>query len=578
MHKTLHFAVLLLLSTCLSAQSLTNFQDDVREGTCPYDSTQTGLYASNFQFFLTLDDTYDGVIDSSWCPVIRESGIRFRPYELDLTGFDFSRPLFFRIRYPENSRPAIEAYINHQLFTNLNYFHVRLSEEDCAGDCSQIYFRYQFRETGNTTFLPRSFEFDLSDSLLNFGNVNCFMSERFEEQELLEIGMRFHLAQTNTDPRLVPFQLQLEEEPFISLRPEVGAVEFEEDDWFNGRYVAYPLDVVIPIPRPGAEEDGFYHLGQYTDRLPGNDAIRYTEVQPAWNPDTAVSMTINFEEFANIAFPPFTGMRGAAVIGQDSLRHELILNFGDGYFGSCVQTLIDLPVPGNTVISFGNGEIGFGRDNACYVLEPGSELSIRPLKHFVYGYNGQGQLALKENSRLRVAEGATLTVANTFRLLILPDQAEAGAHLYLEPNSKLIFTPHAHVERKFPDANAWIYVHGTPDQIDFGGLTAEERALFKFIEPTVVLQRPPVDALKMSPNPLAGSRLLFVQLPTSVLREGLKYHIVDTNGREVASGVVNLFASSTEGSITLPATLPAGLYFVRTNDGRADYNGKLIVR
>lgn len=132
------YIFILAASTILPAQAWNSFQLDLSERTCPYDTSQTGIYPTQYEVFRTLDDTYDGVTDSSWCAsfVYREQS---RIYVLDLADFDYSRPLFIRLRYPEFQLPPIDPYTDHTLNYSIWSDGVDLQQSpDCPGDCTQL--------------------------------------------------------------------------------------------------------------------------------------------------------------------------------------------------------------------------------------------------------------------------------------------------------------------------------------------------------------------------------------------------------------------------------------------------------
>ncbi|MFK8165238.1 MAG: hypothetical protein AB8H12_22520 [Lewinella sp.] len=92
----------------LSAQWGIGFQDDFTESTCSYDTAITGIFPTTYEVFQTLDNTYDGPIDSNWCPLFVRNGTR--RVELDLDTYDFSRPLFVRLRLPEDFASPLQQY------------------------------------------------------------------------------------------------------------------------------------------------------------------------------------------------------------------------------------------------------------------------------------------------------------------------------------------------------------------------------------------------------------------------------------------------------------------------------------
>lgn len=569
------FSLFLAASTILPAQAWNSFQLDLSERTCPYDTSQTGFYPTQYEVFRTLDDTYDGVTDSSWCAsfVYLE---RPRRYALDLANFDYSRPLFIRLRYPEFQLPPIDPYTDHTLSYSIWSAGVALQRgPDCPGDCSQAYLRYLAVDPLNEATFERRFQYDLDASLPeNLFLEKCFMSEQFTTQGLKELGVGLYLVETAENPSITIYGFDLE--PFYEelARSEITEIVFPFGTLQGSTYRAFPSEVVDVI---GNDEGVGYFVGQFTDRRPGPTAIRYTEANVEEHPDTMVVMELIFSPFTeDITFPPYTGLRGALVAGQDSLRHTLVLTFDEWYQSSCGQFLVDRPVAPNTVYNFGSDLITFGEDGACFVLEPGSEIAVRAESTLTYGLHGQGLLAAKENSKITVNAGATLTFDNTLRILHPTFLPEGGPHIYLNEGSRLVFAGAANVERKFVDSDSWIYVHNNGGSIDFGPLTAAERALFKFVVPAPEFFPPSAKELYLWPNPVTSGETLTLGLPPSEGNAAANLEILDMSGRVLRTGALQLSANGVAGT-ELPAHLSPGIYLLKVYGNAGVYVGRFVL-
>jgi hypothetical protein len=347
-----------------------------------------------------LDNTYNGPIDSSWCPLFIEAGTQ--RIELDLNTYDFSRPLFVRLRLPEDFASPLQPYTDYDVDPARTFrFANSVNSGDCLNDCSQIHLRYR---------------------------------------------------------------------------------------------------------------------------------------------------------------------------AVDNLSQDTI------YRGSCTFFVsVDRPLLQNTFFEFGAAEITFAEDAACFVLESGSGISVRPDKHLQYGQNGQGLLAAKQESKTTIAAGATFTFNNTLRLLHPVSFPEGGMHIYLAEGSTLRFGDMANVERKFAEANVWVYVHGKEENVDFGPLTPEERALFVFVDAPVYSSPVPLVEIHTYPNPAPAGSTLVLQFPRLESEGDKAYALYSTQGKVVAKGMLSV-ASNSNAEVGLPAHLVEGVYFLRATGDSINYSVSVVVR
>ncbi|WP_253931716.1 hypothetical protein [Lewinella sp. W8] len=365
----------------------------------------------------------------------------------------------------------------------------------------------------------------------------------------------------------------LTEAPDYSLREEVDEINYGPDNFTGSFYWASPSEVVSSLPRDGAFAS-FYYLPQVVEEVPGNNRFRYTEVNFSPNPDTAVTMQLYITEWDDIAFPPFTGLIAGKVGGQDSLRHNLEVVYDDWYFGSCFDFLIERVIPENTVHQVGNDQLRFGSNAACVMLETGAGFAVGPNAEVDYGANGRGLFATRDGGSLTLKEGARMTLNNRLRLLQLPGTAAGGLHLYLAEGSELSFGESAVVERKFAEADSWIWVHDAGGTLNLEALSPEERALFRFV-PTEPSQVPlEVEELFILGNPVRSGTLRFA-LPNDLApdQEGV-YRINDLAGRTLTEGVFSVDAPSLE----LPAAMTNGAYVLSVSVAGRSYNAKMVLQ
>jgi hypothetical protein len=569
------FFLFTTLLSPLTAQESIRFVDDISERTCPYDTSVTGFFTNQYAVYLTLDNTYEGTVDSSWCPVFTYDDVQNR-YELQLEDFDFDRPIFVKLRYPIGGAPSLEPYRDYQVQAGHGYRDVLYRDPaDCPGDCNQTQLVYTMADPEAGDTLQRRFELDAEYAEIN--GYGCFFSERYPQQRFDEIGRTIWLTRNGDNPRLIfDYGYNIYDAWSGSTRAEADSIIFRAENLSGAEYRAYPSEVTIS-DEPSDFFDGLYHLPQFTDRRPGNDAIRYTEINVEHDPDTVVSMRLVFGEGENISLPPFTGLSGAKVAGQDSIRHRLTVEFSNFYISNCSGFSVDLPVPPNTTYEFGADTIAFGQDGACLVLEPNGGIAVRPGSDLQYGRNGQGLLAAKQESKITVGPNGTFTFNNTLRLLHPISFPEGGMHVYLEEGSTLRFSDMANVERKFAESNIWVYVHGKEENVDFGPLTPEERALFVFVDAPAYSSPVLLEEVHAYPNPVLAGTTLNLIFPGLESEGDKAYMLYSSQGKVMLEGMLSI-TSNSEVEIGLPAHLAEGIYFLRVTGEKRNYNVNVVVR
>lgn len=556
-----------LCCTTLYGQGDVFFQEDFYEGVCPYDSSQTGFYPRTYAFFITLDNTYDGVVDSSWCPVFSCEEGRPSRYRLELEDFDFNRKLFIRVLFTDPVaqpiRPSADYYLELDLWSEA----VGLNPDSL---CSHRILRYAAVANSGDT-IARSFAFDLPDTYVEEAVDRCFFTENFESQWVTELGLSLCMQREGDMPWLSTYGFSMYNEEYL-LSEEVTDITFPLSSLRDSVYIDDLWNIVTTVP---SEEPGFlasYFLPQYNDRLPGPTAIRYTDVGVEGNPDTVVKMFIRQDRELSLQFPPFTGLRGAPVTGTDNLRHQLTLSYPEYYFASCFSFIVERPAPVGTFFEFGSDSLRFDGPEGCIYLDRKAGIILRPDSDLHYGSSGQGMLAVEPESKIIVGAGSSFNIGSTFRILNRPE--EQVAHIYLEEGSVLSFGEHARAELKFPEEPGFIDVYNNGGALNFGPLTPAEQAFFRFIYPESDVEQRVVQDILAFPNPVKAGDRVGIQLPDTEMGERADYRLLSSTGQELLTGRVSLDSSPL---IQLPATLAVGVYWLLVDGSDRRYQRRLLV-
>lgn len=547
-------------------------QSDIYFDLCRFDSSVTVNQPSTHFFYQTTNNEFDGPIDSSFCAnLVGENALY-----LDLSDYDFDRVLFIAQNIQEPFLPDLEPYENYLIDRYFRLENVEIDRESIVEDSifSGIRVGYQFNDavTGVSGQRESLFFFDTTGTGYYSYGESCFYSERFQNQQLTYLVAAFKLKATGSEPKIIPYRLGV-----IPKEEERSAVDYFEiivpNSNDNGPFESYMNNAVRTV-EPGGGYN--FYLQQNDTLLPSTQNIRFTDANIFPNRTSQEELILHAYE-STLYTPPYTGIRGGLVEGQDSLRHQLTLSFIDA-FPSCYYMIVDLWVPNGVTYLFGDGNVEFAGPSNCFILREGGCLAIAENSTFNYGYRGIGLLATKHGSRLDLEAGSTLNINVLWHLAQDPlSGRDNDTHVYMKRGSKLVFGPQAELDRSHPDGQGYLYIHLAPGaSVDWKNLSAEERALIRIVQPDYALDSSRENQLLVYPNPTLGA--FFVQIPPGLEDENASVEVYDQLGKLLLNQEIS--TRSNQGAIQLEqaASLPSGIYTVKLSTNQKAWNTQLIIR
>ena len=566
--KTFTLFFSLIFSVGLNAQILNSSYQNIVNIDCPFNDAVSIDQPEDWIVYQTLDNTWNGQIDSSMCINVVENSFGIR---ISLMEFDYKRPLFLRNQlsapYPVLA-PHNWVLQNIAGITTSEGQELLKTDADCEnGICTGIIAEVSIPNEDGTDLTPR-YHFGGLDEYWAYEFNNCIVTERFVNENYLTN----YALKITVDTTLVPpsneFDVVLtynQINPLYYLGYVAEDLAVPEAFW-NG--TTYDVSIFQIIPGGyGLWGNNLVLYGE--DDYPNEDNLHFWEVFPEVQPDEQRTINLTISEYENSTyFQPFVQFRGALVAGSDSVRHELnLINMG----AFCIN-LIEVIFEQNTNFVHQSGKIDLSGDAACMQFRDDAALVIADDATLEFGKTGAGILALRTGGTIELGQNSHLIINNELRMWPYQPKSDAiedrEVFMELNPGSTLEFGELASLTAPFPDRGPIhlnIYMNGGTLIED--KLSPEERKLINKIYPTV--SNDIYENMQLFPNPVkeyGNIKYLAAEI------ENVEFHLIDASGRyiqswnEVAAPGVNHWEFSVE-------DLASGVYYLEL---QSDVQGRAL--
>jgi hypothetical protein len=476
--------LLIIVLSCLfylTKAQVPEFNFDVpTQGLC-YDSVTTLLGWENWTAYHTLDNTWYGPLDSSYCISTRmEDDLLIR---LQMEELDISRPVYLKWSAPDSLVLNHNALYLFQTYSDLLYTALgqnNFCEEDnfCNGVFAEIQIPSNPLDTTNTPIIRRYFEEFLYDEYgCDYNFSFCFPTEYFENGNILRsILFKYDFSANVSDQDFFISNLAITDlEGCTNILTQETMPEFYND---LNEYMLLPTisdcmaisDFCFFI-KPG------YALWM-GEGIPSDTNRHYIDLFPIPNSTQQEDIQLIIPYDNNLTLQPFTYFRGGLIEGSDSVRHNLtIINEGM----MCLNQFIDVVIgPEYKYIHNPGASVHFQSGRACMQVSGGGEMILRENAKFLYGDNGNGILAVYGNSKIILEEGSELILNN--KLLIEDHDSldyRTTVDVYMNKASRLYFGNQFRLVNFSRDENVKVIIHLNGGVLDFSGLSDEERRHFE---------------------------------------------------------------------------------------------------
>lgn len=533
---------------------------------CPFDSTQMLLQADDWFIYQTLDDTWNGTMDSTRCIGVKDTlGMLI----IELSQIDIDKPVFVKSLMDDITKVPMVAntiYEGNAFIEASDDTFVNFSPNCTNGFCTGVIFGIEIPDSTGTSNNLRTYT-DFSYSGTDFSYYDyCIVTENFPNEVFLkEVIFKFKLLNNSAE--------------YLWFRPKLSSLyghdygvglvaqdtTVEGFNSFDSTYNTYINEVSF---NPNFYTDNFilvYHDTTY----PSPEYPSYLDLTPIDNDTFQSTINIFVGNNQTLHPQPYVQFRGGLVEGSDSIRHHFnLINDGGGLcFG---YGWIEFTFSGGNNYIHNGGDIFFGGPSACFQFKNNSALIVGDDTRLDYGENGIGMLALATGGTIEIGKNSTLFVNNTMALyeqLQLYGVVE-NQQIYMELNegSSLIFGEKAKLTNKFSiDKKMKLNIYMNGGILDDSKLSHEERTVINLIYPT-----PPKvfnEIVKVFPNP-ASDFLTFSMILKN--ENSVEIEAYDLAGRFVFSKTKNGQKGKNDFQIQV-SDLSKGIYFfkIKTDLGEA---------
>ena len=480
MKKTLLLICLFLSINHLKAQVPEFNFSTPTQGLC-FDSVTTLLGWENWTAYHTLDNTWDGPIDSSYCISTRVDGDSW--IQIQLSEVDLIRPVYLKWNAPDSVVLNPDALYFFETTSDIGLTGLNMNNF-CEGDnfCNGVFTEIQIPsdplDTSNTPILRRYFEeFMYCDFGCGYNFSYCFPTEYFETGNILkQVVFKYDFSSNNSS---VVFYMTDAAITDVSNCSNFLTEEVMPSYNWGGNYYEIGWDYTECIELGGWCYSMKPNIALWSgEGIPSDTNRYYIDLYPIPNSPVQQEITLVISYDRSLTMQPFAYFRGGLLEGSDSVRHNLTL-INEGMM--CLNNFIDVVVgPGDQYIHKPGASVHFQSGRACMQLSGDAAMTITKNAKFLYGDNGNGVLAVYGNSTITLEEGAELILNN--KLMIEDhDSLDYGTtvDVYMNKASRLSFGNKFRLVNFSRDENVKVLIHLNGGVLDFSGLSEEERRHFE---------------------------------------------------------------------------------------------------
>ncbi len=484
--RSLNLTVLLCLVSFLGHSQ--SYQIDIgihEERSCEFDSTSTIDAYSKIRMYSTLNNEWDGPLDSSLCYSLVQVGNSWR---------------FPSSTIPANRSAFFEMTLDSALVLDTSevYMARPLLGAGCnSNGCETLHMVIDLPDSAGVDTVSIVLDLNFED---DFDQVSCFPTQKIMNQRVSGLIFEFTSVNSNSD--------------FYIRSPSL------EPHW-EGTYI-------IPQFTQAQTAWGPNLLRYWHDVYPTEDSISYTDVLPWGNPTDSTLIQYYVEFFSSLHFQNHTALRGALVQGSDSIRHglEVILE------GNMCIPFYEVVWGGETHLVIDGGSIGMHGVSSCNQFGKGSSFTIKSGTEFHYGHNGVGMLALRTGAVIILEPNAELNIHGpVFMYEFTEDTEPQQLYMELPVGAKLTFGEGSSLSNQYSkDRTMKLNIYMRGGELDLSRLSNTEQNLINLIydDPS----ESSWENLEIFPNPIADE-LQFVWIADGAARI-LKYEVFDMSGKLVA--------------------------------------------
>lgn len=513
---------------------------EAEDTVCIWDPTVDFTTTKSFTAYQTMDDTFNGPIDSNFCVSLRYvegfSGLSFHS-----DYFDLSRSIYLRADFDTSALIPLQPDAVYQLS---DYFLSNIPELKRGNSCPDLICSGLILgiTIPDSTFTGDTTRWLLLSSDLYHPRM-CYATEKFEGQNIHAFIYKLSFEESffNTVKSANP----LEQTQMFDISTITDMTNID-GNFIGGLFISHAYEFMNT-------QIGILKYDEPT--YPSTANFDFVDVSPNPNPETPITIQLIIDEEFTLLAQPYVQLRGAQAAG-DTIRHEIQLVNDGGIF--CVS-IAEIIFDGNTHYIFKKGEMDLYSPMSCLMFRNGASIQVADNGQLVYGKNGIGVLGLGSGGTIKIGKNASLTINNRISIIKNPSSVYSGdIYMNLNTGSSLIFGPGASIsndEKSLNGGHLCIYMNG--GELDMSGLDAFSQQLIRLIYPEK--EKTMSANMHIYPNPVQNSFTLEVIAAESTMGEIL---ITSLNGAVIFIKKYALEAGINAIKIQIP-DLQTGTYTVQ---------------
>lgn len=551
MKRVLLFSTLFLISFSVQAQ-FQHYHFFADHNPCPFDSSISPLQYDSWDIYKTLNDEWDGTVDSVFCGVLNS------PPRIALNKIGANETFFVKRKFDNINKILLtpNSLYNGSFWGNLDNVNNLNLGNNCNGTfCTSLLVGIEIPDSLGTGTAMRWHE-TVPTIIPSSGGLTldfCIPTEYFTNNYLRELVFKF----TIQDPNGTLFlnDLFIEEiNPFLTyiIQDSINVTVNSQGEY----------NEIIPFASNSFIAKSNYNL------YPNSYGMEYVDLNPIPNVDTAVTIDIVVE--GSLTFQPFVEFQGGHLLNDTTQRHHYNIVNNGGYY--CAN-LAERSFNGGNHYIHNAGTVDFGGKTSCMQFGEGSKLIVSDNARLDYGINGVGNLALRSRSSIEIGKGAELYINNNVMLFEYKyDTEPEQIYMTLNEGSKLSFGKMAHIGNEYSiDGLMKLNIYMKGGEVDLSQLDSESRALVNLIydSPTAIFN----DNIKVLGNPITNNIRISI---TNDAATDVKVSLTDVNGQTVHHEIFEVQKGYDE--IQIPSSaLTNGFYFITVQSNDDIFTKKIII-
>ncbi|MBI1224297.1 MAG: T9SS type A sorting domain-containing protein [Bacteroidetes bacterium] len=533
---------------------------------CPFNDAVTIQTYKDWTLYQTLDDHWDGPIDSSIC-----INLAATPSQgIDLQSVDINKPIFARCKFTESNKVYLSSNMLYNVSASTYNFGNQVYLEggtDCTENmCSGLIVGIQIPdEPGTGTHIRWYADIPSTDASI-YGFDTCVPTEYFANNYLRELIIKMKpKAGTTADQKIKLYDSYFYSPGYPNYISNIVAPQFT----YTGSSYQVPVELVSEFPN--SWEFDFMLRYTNTSTWPSSMNPSYVEGIPEVNTPDPQTINLIVDQYQTFVPQPFAFLRGALVEGSDTIRHEvnLINNGGD----MCLGGIIDFVFDDNTKYIHKGGHVNMEGLKSCMMFRNGGTFEVAEGVTMQYGQDGRGILALRSGGQMILDKGSTLLFDGTLWLQGIPTAKHPDPQFYLDlkPGTSLIFSKKAGVlnaNSSSSDVKLNVFMNG--GILDDSRLNPTARLLINRIYPKPSNHFS--DNVKLIQNPSSAlAQLEYISLG----QEQVILSLYDLQGRYIASKNFNTVEGHNHLDYDI-SDIVAGIYMLHIKSSNGSTSLKLI--